>query len=458
VIIREQSTFRFCWDVLVLALVVLSCVLVPYQLAFVHSAEQVPNGLMFAISLVFLVDIGLNFNTSYREAGSEIVDPAAIREHYMRGHFTVDLLASIPFGMLLLVAGNPQVGAFSAVLLVRLLVLLRLARFFVILGRWESFSWTDPAYLRVLKYMGMVLIFAHCIACLWFGVARMDGYPEDSWVVAAGIEDSDPITQYVRSLYWTITTMTTVGYGDISPGRTAEYLLASIIMLMGASVYAFIIGGIASLLGSLQAAKNSHREHMESVEQYLRARRIPAHLGTRVHDYYEYLWSRQKGLNEQAMLHDLPDSLRLDIMLHLARDVLQQVPLFRHCSPVLRNSLLVALEPATYAPANYLVRENEVGGSIIFITRGVVEIIAGDEQKSYGTLGPGDYFGYLSLALNEPRSGSVRASEYCEVLILDKETYDDFSVRYPEFVEVMKKVSAERSELASELLLEGIVL
>ena len=172
-IIREQSTFRFCWDVLVLALVVLSCVLVPYQLAFVHSAEQVPNGLMFAISLVFLVDIGLNFNTSYREAGSEIVDPAAIREHYMRGHFTVDLLASIPFGMLLLVAGNPQVGAFSAVLLVRLLVLLRLARFFVILGRWESFSWTDPAHLRVLKYMGMVLIFAHCIACLWLSLIHI---------------------------------------------------------------------------------------------------------------------------------------------------------------------------------------------------------------------------------------------------------------------------------------------
>lgn len=457
-IIREQSTFRLCWDALILVLVMVSCVLIPYQLAFLHDLEQVNNGLMFAISLIFLVDIGLNFITSYREAGSEVLDPTVIRTHYLRGQFSIDLLANFPAGMLLLLAGDPQIGGFSAVLVVRLLALLRLVRFFVILRRWESLSWSHPGYLRVIKYLGMVLILAHCIACLWFAMAYTDGFPANSWVVAAGIEASDPVTQYVRSLYWTITTMTTVGYGDISPGRTTEYLLASVIMLMGASLYAFIIGGLASLIGNLQAAKNNHWEHMESVEQYLRARRIPAHLGNRVHNYYEYLWARHKGLNEQTLLQHLPHSLRQDIMLHLARDVLEQVPLFRHCSPVLRNSLLVALKPVTYAPGNYLAREGEVGKSIIFITSGEVEIVAGEDEKVYGTLGPGDYFGYLSLALGEQRSGSVRACDYCEVLILEKVAYDAVSVEYPEFLQVMKSISAERGEQASELLLEGVVL
>ena len=457
-IIREHSTSRLCWDALILVLVLVSCILVPYQLAFVHDARQVANGLMFAISLVFLVDIGLNFFTSYRRAGSEVIDPSAVRNHYLHGHFAVDLIANLPLGMLLLLAGNPQLGGFSVVLLVRLLALLRLIRFFVILRRWESLSWTHPGYIRVLKYLGMVLIFAHCIACLWFAVAYIDGYPADSWAVAAGIENSDPVTQYVRSLYWTITTMTTVGYGDISPGRTSEYLLASLIMLMGASLYAFIIGGVASLLGNLQAARNSYQEHMESVEQYLRARRIPPHLGTRVHNFYEYLWHRHKGLNEQTLLSDLPESLRLDIMLHLARDVLEQVPLFKHCSPVLRNKLLLALKPATFAPGNFLVREGEMGKSIFFITIGEVEITAGDDGKNHGKMGPGDYFGYLSLALGEQCSGSVRASDYCEVLILDKADYGAISAEYPEFLQVMKTVSAARSEQASELLLEGVVL
>lgn len=457
-IVREQSRFRLCWDTIILALALLSCVLIPYQLAFVHKTSAVSNGLLFAISLMFLADIGLNFFTTFRRAGSEIRDPTEIRKHYLKGHFAIDLLANFPLGMLFWLAGDPQVAGFSIVLWVRLLTLLRMVRFFVILRRWESLSWTHPGYLRVFKYLGVILIFTHCIACLWFAVAYVDGFPQDSWVVSAGIESADPVSQYVRSLYWTITTMTTVGYGDISPGRTVEYLLGILIMLMGASLYAFVIGGVASLLSNLQAAKNSYREHIESVETYLRARRVPHHLSTQVHDYFEYLWDRHKGLNEPHLLRDLPDSLRLEIILHLARDVLERVPLFRHCSPPLRNALLSALEPATYAPGNFLAREGEVGRSIVFVIRGEVEIVTGEETIVHGVMGPGDYFGYLSLALKERRSGSVRARDYCETLVLEQDSYEALSADYPEFLEALKAVSAERSEQASELLLAGVVL
>lgn len=457
-IIREHSGFRLGWDALILVLVLLSCVLIPYQLAFVQDATRVNNGLMLVISLFFLADIGLNFFTSYRHAGVEVLERQAIRRHYLRGQFSVDLLANLPLGLMLLLAGDPQVGAFSSVLLVRLLALLRLVRLFGILRRWEAAAWTDPGYLRVLKYLVLVLVFIHWIACLWFALAYGDGFPADSWVVAAGIESSGPLTQYATSLYWTITTMTTVGYGDITPGRTPEYLLAGVVMLLGASLYAFIIGGVASLLSNLQAARNRHREHTEAVEQYLRARQVPVALGERVHNYYEYLWHRHHGLDEAGLLRDLPRSLRLDILLHLARDILQQIPLFRDCSPLLRDILVTALAPATYAPGDYLARQGEAGQEIVFITRGEAEILGDEPGKPVATLGPGDYFGHLSLALREQRSVSVQAKGYCEALILSQEDYANITADYPEFREVMKRVAAERSEQASALLLQGIVL
>ena len=227
---------------MILTLVLVSCILVPYQLAFIHSTPAVHNGVMFAISLVFLVDIGLNFITSYRSTGSEVLEPKAIRLNYLRTHFGVDIIANLPFGMLLWLAGDPQWGPFSAVLWVRLLTLLRLNRFFVILRRWESISWTHPGYLRVFKYMGVILVITHCIACLWFALAYVDGFPADSWVIAAGIENANPVSQYIRSLYWTITTMTTVGYGDISPNTALGQAIAAIVMVIGFTIIAVPTG------------------------------------------------------------------------------------------------------------------------------------------------------------------------------------------------------------------------
>jgi hypothetical protein len=52
----------------------------------------------------------------------------------------------------------------------------------------------------------------------------------------------------------------------------------------------------------------------------------------------------------------------------------------------------------------------------------------------------------------------VRARDYCEALILTLDAYETLGRDYPEFLQVLKTVSAERSEKASELLLEGIVL
>ena len=139
-IVREHSTLRLCWDSIILALVVYSCLLIPYQLVFLHSVELASNGLMQIISLVFLCDIALNFITSFRRTGEEILDPKAIRTHYLQGLFVFDLIANLPLDLLVSSIGDPQVGGYSLILLIRLLALLRLIRFFAILRRWESFS------------------------------------------------------------------------------------------------------------------------------------------------------------------------------------------------------------------------------------------------------------------------------------------------------------------------------
>jgi voltage-gated potassium channel len=87
-----------------------------------------------------------------------------------------------------------------------------------------------------------------------------------------------------------------------------------------------------------------------------------------------------------------------------------------------------------------------------------VEILSEDGGERHGTLADGAYFGDLSLLLKERRTASVKALTYCEVFILTSAQFNRIRNEYPEFREVLRKVSAEKTETVVNLLLKGVTL
>ena len=53
---------------------------------------------------------------------------------------------------------------------------------------------------------------------------------------------------YVAAIYYTVTTITTVGYGDHSAVNTAERILATIIMIIGVIAFSYATGALSSLI------------------------------------------------------------------------------------------------------------------------------------------------------------------------------------------------------------------
>jgi hypothetical protein len=95
---------------------------------------------------------------------------------------------------------------------------------------------------------------------------------------------------------------------------------------------------------------------------------------------------------EDTLFDDLPTPFRLDILRYVTRELLEKVPLFKYSFPALRNVLLMALKPQTFAPDGYIAREGEVGKEIYFISRGKVEITTNEGKNSHGTLEGGSGF------------------------------------------------------------------
>jgi CRP-like cAMP-binding protein len=116
------------------------------------------------------------------------------------------------------------------------------------------------------------------------------------------------------------------------------------------------------------------------------------------------------------------------------------------------------MRPAIYAPGDAILREGEYSDGVYFLSRGTVEVLSEQGKRTHGTLGSGDHFGELSLLLNEPRTGTVRAVTFCDVFVLSKREFERIKQEHAEFRDVLKWVAAERSEKVQELVLGGVVL
>jgi len=79
------------------------------------------------------------------------------------------------------------------------------------------------------------------------------------FLIEGGIEDST-FTSIPRSVYWAIVTLTTVGYGDISPVTALGQMLASLLMIMGYAIIAVPTGIMTSEMITTKKNASTHRK------------------------------------------------------------------------------------------------------------------------------------------------------------------------------------------------------
>lgn len=151
---------------------------------------------------------------------------------YIRSFYgVIDLLSILPTYLSLFIPGS-QVGA-----VIRILRLLRVFRIFKLEGFLHHGDVISTALLRsrrkITLFLYVVLLMVIIIGSLMYLI--------ESNGPAAAQFDSIP-----RSIYWAIVTITTVGYGDISPATTLGQMVAALVMIAGYAIIAVPTGIVSA--------------------------------------------------------------------------------------------------------------------------------------------------------------------------------------------------------------------
>jgi len=407
---REPIGLMRIWVPLIFLITTAEAIAIPLRIVLGPESMSGFGRLDVVVMVLFLLDL--------------LVNVWGARRHGSGGgapFLAADAVAALPLHLLF--------GWFPLVI-VRLAKLVRVAHWMTVWRRRHFNRWN---VLRLVYFVYWLALSVHLLATGWLALR---GIPpgEDGW------------TRYLHSLYWCISTLTTIGYGDITPSTNAEIFYAMTVMIFGVGMYGYVIANISTIITNLQPARGRYLEHMEKLGVFMHYRGIPPGLQHRIREYYSYIWEQRLAYDESSIVHGLPPGLRADVSLFLKRDIIQKVPFFKAAGDDLVRDIALQMKPVVYTPGDVVFRRGEPGAEMYFISHGEVQVMGESGGTVLATLRDGDFFGEMALLLHQPRTATVRAVGYCDLYTLDKTAFEGVVRKYPEFSDHIRAMTAERQE------------
>ena len=478
-LIDPRTRWVHWWMRVLVVCLMYSTIMIPFQVAFDVESRNAMFVIDTAVDAAFWMDIALHFRLGFLRSSSPfnnmddsavVMNGRLIARRYLRSWFAVDLAAVFPITAILTAATSAAEQSPSSRLarLLRLTRLPRLLRLFKFV-RVTSYLNFNPNLFRLVRLIGSLFIIVHLVACGLHLVhllqqivaipseeAPLEVDPEalETWVthaIATGQLRDALGDRYVMALYWSIMTMSTVGYGDVQVQTTPERLFACVAMLLGAVSFAYMLGNVQYLMSHLDTHAAMMRTRSDAITAFMRHRNISPALSLRVVKYFWFLWTRQAVFDEATILGELPAHLRREVALEMHAEIISNVPFFAGASDSFVAEVVTRMRPVQAAEGDMLVRAGEVGAEMFILEKGRVDILVSEAYSQVSpsdhssprpsttgprlssssscstspapsahghvvaTISPGQFFGEIALLTRERRTASCRAATFCEL-------------------------------------------
>ena len=384
-IIYHNDPRKLQWDTLVGLLIVYNVLLIPVQEGFSWTMGIEVFCIDLFSDIVFTIDIPLSFRTSFFDEDEDAVVTVhyMCRWNYLSSWFAIDIMAQVPFAMFVIFeigliskGQQEQLNSFSLIRIVRLLRLLKLARL-AKLGHYithlEDTLGVNPITFDLLKMMLEVVFIGHMLACTWWAAHSLtvNNWTNHPSYPLSVIDEDDYTSKYVISLYWAFTTLATVGYGDIVPTNMTHRIVVILIMVLGATVFGYIVANVSTLMSDLDQTAARVSERISEITEFLKEKNCPKQLHNSIIRHFRNMFNQTSAFDEPGILQRLPNRIIREILLTQHQNKIKKISLFNF----IENQSVVLfifrmMSPTYFEEHQAMLKEGEIGTEVLFVVSG----------------------------------------------------------------------------------------
>lgn len=403
----------------------------PYRVAFIENDTENWVIIDYMIDGLFMLDVIFNCFMAYiNKEEVLVVSHCEIFKNYLKSWMLFDLISCLPtqaifegsgWGTLLRLSKLPR--------LYRLVKIVKLVRLFKVLKNrnkvlscLECFSKLSIGMERLIYFTLSILAICHLFACFLYFISSFNSDNTNNWVFKYGIQDLSLEEQYLASVYWTVTTLCTIGYGDITPASDIERGVVVFVELAGVFFYSYTIGTITSLMADMDKRKAKLDAKLIILQEIAKKYNISRMFYEKIKSALEY---NQSTLSKERndIIVNLPKKLAMQLNIVMNRGLIDKNKFFEDKHIKFITTVLDFLKPLKVKAKEIIYRKGEFTEEIFFIKTGEVILYEAilDSDIIYENLVEGDYFGDVEVFLSEIREVSAKAMKPCELFTLSRE-------------------------------------
>ena len=405
--IKPDSFFIYFFDSIIVISSFYILIFLPYYLAHDSiinaSYLNIKIILFYIVDIFYIIDFIISFFRSYYNYEEILIKNVYdMIIHYIKNWFLLDLLAAIPFYSILffLEKKNLKTKYFSHYAIkhnsyknigVKMNNIHYLLLTTKLLKTFKCFSDNNRALSKLLNLLFksdfieeksdiILAIFIFVVStnfgtCIFIFLGK-NVYP--SWINTMKLENESFSNIYICSLYYLVTTITTVGYGDISGNSIQEIIFQIILLIIGTCAYSYLLTSASNFIKK----ENKKTIVFENKLKILKEIKLSnPHLQDTLYDkvlrFIRYKKNTEKN-KQTIIINSLPYSLRNSLIIEMYKPIINNFVIFKG----LENSncivqLVTAFKPIYSIKNDILFQEGDFIEEVIFVKTGVVSLEIG---------------------------------------------------------------------------------